>query len=79
VQRPSSQIVQSLQATLQQLEENFPSLNDQPHAAELKRIILLRIADLEFAEASLQTEPSGIEQSAMDPAAEIKNLCDLSS
>jgi hypothetical protein len=39
--------MQSLRAVLQKLEENFSSLEDQPMFAELRRLILLRIADLE--------------------------------
>jgi hypothetical protein len=46
-QRPSSELIQSLRVTLQKLEENFASPEDHPPMAELKRILLLRIADLD--------------------------------
>ncbi len=39
--------MQSLRAVLQKLEKNFSSLEDQPMFAELRRLILLHIADLE--------------------------------
>ena len=51
--RPSFELVQSLRLTLQRLEEEFPSLEDQPVMAELKRILLLRIADIEFVGAAV--------------------------
>jgi hypothetical protein len=54
--RPSHDVIQSIRATLQQLEVNFPSLEDQPHLAELKRILLLRMADIEFVEAVVHRE-----------------------
>jgi hypothetical protein len=38
---------------LQKLEENFASPEDQPQIAELKRILLVRIADLEFVGAAI--------------------------
>jgi len=41
---------------LQKLEENFPSLEDQRHVAELKRILLLRLADIEFVQAVVERE-----------------------
>jgi hypothetical protein len=53
-QRPSSEIIQSLRATLQKLEEGFASVEDQPVMAELKRILLLRIADMEFVTAAVE-------------------------
>ena len=45
--RPASELMQSLHAVVQKLEENFSSLEDQPMFAELKLLILLHIADLE--------------------------------
>ena len=48
--RQASELMQSLRAVLQKLEKNFSSLEDQPMFAELRRLILLHIADLEFVE-----------------------------
>jgi hypothetical protein len=45
--RPASELMQSLRTVLQNLERNFSSLEDQPMFAELRRLILLHIADLE--------------------------------
>lgn len=47
--RISSEFVQSLRVTLKRLEENFPLPEDQPVIAELKRFLLLRIAEVESA------------------------------
>ena len=44
--RPAFELMQSLRAVLQKLEKNFSSLEDQPMFAELRRLILLHIADL---------------------------------
>ena len=52
--RPSSELIQSLRTTLQKLEENFASPEDQPRIGELKRILLHRIADLEFVGAAVE-------------------------
>lgn len=52
--RPSSELIQSLRATLQHLEENLASSDDQTRLAELKRILLHRIADLEFVGAAVE-------------------------
>ena len=52
--RPSSELIQSLRNTLQKLEENFASTEDQPRIAELKCILLHRIADLEFVGAAVE-------------------------
>jgi hypothetical protein len=52
--RPASELIQSLRATLQRLEENFATPEDQPILAELKRILLHRIADLEFVGAAVE-------------------------
>jgi len=49
--RPSSELIQSLRLTLQKLEENFASAEDEPNIAELKRILLLRIAEIEAVDA----------------------------
>ena len=48
--RPSPELVQSLRATLQKIEEIFPSPKDEPAIADLKRLLLLRIAELEAIE-----------------------------
>jgi hypothetical protein len=52
--RPAMELVHSLRVTLQKLEENFASTDDQTRIAELKRILLLRIADLEFVGAAVE-------------------------
>jgi hypothetical protein len=49
VSRLSPELIQSLRVTLQTIEETFPSQADEPVVAELKRILLLRIAELESA------------------------------
>jgi len=56
--RPSSELIQSLRLTLRKIEENFPCAEDEPNIAELKRILLLRIADIEATEALRQAEAS---------------------
>jgi len=58
--RPTSELIQSLRVTLQKLEENFASLEDQPVMAELKRILLLRIADIEAVDALQEAEASEV-------------------
>ena len=52
--RPSSELIQSLRTTLQKLEENFVSPEDQPRLEELKRVLLHRLADLEFVGAAVE-------------------------
>src|SRR3954451_25344776 len=56
--RPSSELIQSLRLTLQKIEENFTSAEDEPNIAELKRILLLRIADIEAVETLREAEAS---------------------
>lgn len=51
VLRAASQLIQSLRVTLQKIEENCANPEDEPVIAELKRILLLRIADIEAIEA----------------------------
>ena len=63
--RPTFELKQSLRVTLQKLEENFASLEDQPVMAELKRILLLRIADIEAVEALQKAQAS---EAAPEPA-----------
>ena len=53
--RPSYELIKFLRTTLRKLPENFASPEDQPQLAELKRILLLRIADIEFARAAVET------------------------
>jgi hypothetical protein len=52
--RPASELMQSLRVVLQKLEENFSSLEDQPMFAELRRLILLHIADLESVAGAVE-------------------------
>jgi len=52
--RQASELMQSLRAVLQKLEKNFSSLEDQPMFAELRRLILLHIADLESVEGAVE-------------------------
>jgi len=49
--RPTREAIENLRLTLQTLEQNFESVDDEPAMAEFKRILLSRIADLEAAEA----------------------------
>ena len=46
-QRTPSEIIQSLRATLRHIDENLAPDAEAPILVELKRIILLRIAELE--------------------------------
>ncbi len=50
--RPTREVIQNLRVTLQKLEQNFDSREDETVVAELKRILLIRIADLEADEAA---------------------------
>ena len=72
-------MIASLRLTLEKLEQNFDSLEDEPAMSELKRILLLQIADLEALEASQLAQskdsvsvPRGpadeSEQVSMDPS-----------
>jgi len=45
----SSELIHFLRVTLQKIEEEFPSQEDEPVVAELKRLLLLRLAELESA------------------------------
>jgi hypothetical protein len=51
VSRPSPDTLESLRITLQKLEHGIDSMLDAAAMAELKRTILLRIAELEAANA----------------------------
>ena len=44
------ELIQSLRATLQTIDGDFPSLADQPVVAEVKRLLLLRLSEFESAE-----------------------------
>ena len=48
--RLSSELIQSLRVTLQKIDEEFPLQADEPVVAELKRLLLLRLAELESAD-----------------------------
>lgn len=64
VPRFSSELIQSLRVTLQTIDEDFPSPADQPVVAELKRLLLLRLSELESAEREKSNsidEPEGVE------------------
>lgn len=43
----TSELIRFLRVTLQKIDENFPSQADEPVVAELKRLLLLRVAELE--------------------------------
>jgi hypothetical protein len=49
VSRPTLDTLESLRITLQKLEHSLDSMQDATAMAELKRSILLRIAELEAA------------------------------
>ena len=62
--RLSSQLIQFLRVTLQKIDEDFPSQADEPVVAELKRFLLLRVAEFESAgsgESNSTDEPAGVE------------------
>ena len=64
--RPSFELIQSLRVTLQKIEENFATPEDEPVIAELKRILLLRIADIEAVDALREADAS---EAAPEPTA----------
>jgi hypothetical protein len=53
---PSSEIIHSLRATLQHIEENLAIDTDRAHLADIKRTILLRIAAIEAVQANPSAE-----------------------
>jgi hypothetical protein len=55
----SSALIQYLRITLQKIDEDFPLQADEPIVAELKRLLLLRLAELELDSTDEPTE--GIE------------------
>ena len=64
--------IEALRLTLLKLEQTSGSAEDSPHLAELKRILLTRIADLEAADAiafsSVNTAPPEDALPPADPA-----------
>jgi hypothetical protein len=52
---PASEIKEALLTTMKKVEESFASEGDHPDVAELKHIVVQRIANLEEAE---QAEPT---------------------
>ena len=70
--RPSAELLKSLRVTLRKIEENFASVEDEPVIAELKRIILLRIADIEAVDALEQSgNPIPMDAMPNDQQAEV--------
>ena len=65
----SQDIRQGLLATLLKLEQSMHSMEDANSLAELKRIILLRVAELDAAEA--------LEQAAVETASTTDNTAPL--
>jgi len=53
---------------LQKIDENFPTPADEPVVAELKRLLLLRLAELESAgtcESNSTDEPEDVESDSV--------------
>jgi len=64
----SSELLQFLRITLQKIEENFPSQEDEPVVRELKRLLLLRVAELELAgegKSNSTDEAEGVESGSV--------------
>jgi len=60
----SSKLMLSLRVTLQKIDEDFPSQADEHVVAVLKRLLLLRVAELESAgtgESNSTDESEGVE------------------
>lgn len=67
--RPSPQTLESLRLTLQNLEQSADPTSDPQELAELKGILLRRIADLEVLDAlSSQSETSPVCDEQSDAA-----------
>ena len=67
--RASPELIQSLRVTLQKIDEVFPSQADEPFVAELRRVVLLRIAELESAdtdEPNSMDEPEVVQRGRID-------------
>lgn len=66
--RLSSELLRSLRVTLQKIDEDFPSQTDELVVAALKRLLLLRVAELESAgtdESNSTDEPEGVESGSV--------------
>jgi hypothetical protein len=64
--RPSDDFLRLLRVTLRKLEHGLDPVRDAAAMAELKRMILLRIAELEAADSAT---PSGLPPLPKDDAA----------
>lgn len=71
VRHPSSELIQRIRATLQKIEEDFASEEDQPQVAELRRMLLLRIAEHESADQNKTDEPEGTRRPGANAVEEI--------
>ena len=47
----SSELIRFLRRTLKEIDEDFPAHEDQPVVTALKRLLLLRLGELESADA----------------------------
>ena len=56
VPRLSSELIQSLRLTLQKIDDDFPSPADEHVVEQLKRLLVLRLAELEAAHTSNPTD-----------------------
>ena len=65
--RNSSEIIQCLRSTLRQLKEIYPCREDQPIRTELKRILLLRIAEFEPIGAGVKLSESKEKEQPKSP------------
>ena len=65
--RLSSELIQFLRVLLQKIDEDFPSQEDEPVVGELKRLLLLRVAELESAkcESNSTDESEGVESGSV--------------
>jgi hypothetical protein len=64
----SSELIRSLRVTLQKIDEDFPSQADEPVVAALKRLLLLRVAELESVgtdKSNSTDEPEGVESGSV--------------
>ena len=56
----SSELIRSIRVTLQKIDEDFPQQADEPVVAELKRLLLLRVAELESPVWKNQNQPKSL-------------------
>jgi hypothetical protein len=66
--RLSSELIRSLRGTLQKIDEDFPSQADEPVVAALKRLLLLRVAELESVDTDKSNstdEPESVESGSV--------------